>query len=461
MTFLVAAGDYGAYGDYEADGDEKVTVEDAAASPDVVAVGGTELQNLDAAGDYPGTGANGEVGWGNGTNSGPEGGGGGGISTIEPEPTWQQKVVPTSIDPTGGRAVPDVAWDADPATDFPVYYSTPDQNGYVGWNFKGGTSAAAPQWAGLIAIADQERVQGDGGTPLTGYDQTLPALYSLPSSDYHDIVIGNNGYPAGPGYDLDTGLGSPVANLLVPALAAYKSQLVVTAQPSTSVTPGQGFGLTIKVEDGFGDVVTSYNGSVTIALANNPGGGTLGGTLTVAAVNGVATFSGLTLNNLGTGYTLKVTASGLSSASTAAITVANPPQIQSATVVFTQKTNPKTHKKIGKPVLTGYQFTFNTAMNPATTGYSANYQVQIYAYVRVKVGKKFQKKLELQPPIGITANYQPSSDAVELPTGKQAFKYGGQITLIGTGITSAAGALLGNNVLYSISKGGGSITPLG
>ena len=109
----------------------------------------------------------------------------------------------------------------------------------------------------MIAIADQERVQADGGTPLTGYDQTLPALYSLPSSDYHDIVIGNNGYPAGPGYDLDTGLGSPVANLLVPALAAYKSQLVVTAQPPTSVTAGQGFGLTIKVEDGFGDVVTS------------------------------------------------------------------------------------------------------------------------------------------------------------------------------------------------------------
>ena len=136
--------------------------------------------------------------------SGPDGGGGGGISTIEPEPTWQQKVVPTSIDPTRGRAVPDVAWDANPATGFLVFYSTPDENGNVGWTVLGGTSAATPQWAGLIAIADQERVQGDGGTPLTGYDQTLPALYSLPSSDYHDIVIGNNGYPAGPGYDLAT-----------------------------------------------------------------------------------------------------------------------------------------------------------------------------------------------------------------------------------------------------------------
>ena len=52
-------------------------------------------------------------------------------------------------------------------------------------------------------------------------------------------------------------------------------------------------------------MITGYNGSVTIALANNPGGSTLGGTLTVPAVNGVATFSGLTLNKAGTGYTLK------------------------------------------------------------------------------------------------------------------------------------------------------------
>ena len=314
VTFLVASGDNGAYGDYRNNNDPTVEVDDPAASPDVVAVGGTSLQNLDAAGDYPGIGANGEIGWGNGTNSG-SGGGGGGISKIEPEPNWQKQVVPTSIHPTGGRAVPDVAWDSDPNTGFPLYYSTPDGSGDFGWEVSGGTSIATPQWAGLIAIADQERVQGDGGTPLTGYDQTLPALYSLPSSDYHDIVSGNNGYQAGPGYDLVTGRGSPVANLLVPALAAYKSQLVVTAQPPNSVTAGQGFGLTIKVEDGFGDVVTSYNGSVTISLGSNPSGGTLGGTLTVTAVDGIATFSGLTLNKVGSGYTLK--ASGGSFTTTA------------------------------------------------------------------------------------------------------------------------------------------------
>jgi len=135
---------------------------------------------------------------------------------------------------------------------------------------------------------------------------------------------------------------------------------------------------------------------------------------------------------------------------------APPPQIQGATVLFTQKTNPKTHKSIGKPVLDGYHFTFNMAMNSASTDNSANYLVQTYVQVRVKVGKRFQKQLQLQP-IGFTVNYLPSSDAVQSLTGKQAFKYGGKITLIGTGISSAAGALLGNNVVYNISAGGHSI----
>ena len=55
----------------------------------------------------------------------------------------------------------------------------------------------------------------------------------------------------------------------------------------------------------------------------------------------------------------------------------------------------------------------------------------------------------------------PKTGVFEPCPGKQAFKYGGQITLIGTGISSAGGPLLGKNVLYSISKGGRSITPLG
>jgi hypothetical protein len=317
VTFLISSGDQGAYGDYNISNgtDLSFTPEDPAASPDVIAVGGTSLY-LNASGDYPGTGPDGETGWSLGSDqSNLVESSGGGISAIESEPNWQLHVVPKSIDNDQGRAVPDVAWDANAGTGFYIYSSE-----LGGWlPCVGGTSIATPQWAGLIAIADQERVQGDGGTPLTGYDQTLPALYSLPSSDFHNILYGNNGYPVplGGGYNLVTGLGSPIANLLVPALAAYQSQLVVTAEPPSSITAGQGFGLTITVEDGFGDVVTSYNGPVTIALTNDPGGGSI----TVTAVDGVATFSGLAVDKAGTGYSLTATGSFLTPAETTTFNV--------------------------------------------------------------------------------------------------------------------------------------------
>ena len=136
-------------------------------------------------------------------------------------------------------------------------------------------------------------------------------------------------------------------------------------------------------------------------------------------------------------------------------------------MLLTQKTN-KRGRRVGKPVLSGYEFTFDTTMNSASTDNSANYRVQTYVQVRVKVRKKFVKKLQPQP-IGFTVNYLPSSDAVKLLTGKQAFKYGGQITLVAappSGISSAAGGFLdgnytgtgGDNAVYNISAGGRSIT---
>ena len=66
----------------------------------------------------------------------------------------------------------------------------------------------------------------------------------------------------------------------------------MTQQPPASVTAGSAFGLTVEAEDSSGNLVSSFNGTVTVALANNPGGATLGGTLTATASNGVATFSG-------------------------------------------------------------------------------------------------------------------------------------------------------------------------
>ena len=87
----------------------------------------------------------------------------------------------------------------------------------------------------------------------------------------------------------------------------YLNNLVVTQQPPASVTAGSGFGLTVQAQDSSGNLITSFNGTVTVALASNPGGATLGGTLTVTASGGVATFSGLTLTKAASGYTLAAT----------------------------------------------------------------------------------------------------------------------------------------------------------
>ena len=79
---------------------------------------------------------------------------------------------------------------------------------------------------------------------------------------------------------------------------------------------GSAFGLVVVAEDPFGNVDTNFNGSVAVALSNNPGGATLGGTLNVTAQNGVATFSDLTLDKPGIGYTLQVSTIGLTAATT-------------------------------------------------------------------------------------------------------------------------------------------------
>src|SRR5262249_1633291 len=98
---------------------------------------------------------------------------------------------------------------------------------------------------------------------------------------------------------------------------------VVTAGPPPQVSPGDLFGLSVQIRDGSGALDTNFNGPVTVTFSNNPGGGTPSGTLVVPAHNGVATFSGLALNNLGNGYTLLVSASGPATTTTTPINVSN------------------------------------------------------------------------------------------------------------------------------------------
>ena len=99
--------------------------------------------------------------------------------------------------------------------------------------------------------------------------------------------------------------------------------LVITAQPPAALTAGAVIAppLTVEMRDASNVIVSSFTGAVTMVIGTNPGTATLGGTATVNAVAGVATFSTLTLDKVGTGYTLVASASGATSATSTAVTV--------------------------------------------------------------------------------------------------------------------------------------------
>ena len=149
---------------------------------------------------------------------------GGGFSKLFSRPAYQDGV--PSIGPS--RGVPDVAADADPNTGMALVLTDGSRNSIVVG--ASGTSAAAPLWAAVIALADQY-----AGRHL-GF--VNPALYRLARSRaghtaFHDVTTGTNtvesssqtvtGYKAGPGWDPATGWGSPDAQVLVPLLVRYAS----------------------------------------------------------------------------------------------------------------------------------------------------------------------------------------------------------------------------------------------
>ncbi len=106
--------------------------------------------------------------------------------------------------------------------------------------------------------------------------------------------------------------------------AGAATQLVFSTEPPASVTSQVGFGAVATAKDGGGNTVTTFTGSVTVAIGTNPAGGTLSGTLAVTASSGVATFAGLSIDNVGNGYTLVATSAGLTSATSTAFNVAAP-----------------------------------------------------------------------------------------------------------------------------------------
>jgi kumamolisin len=193
VTITVACGDDGSTDGVTGGGNN---VDFPASSPHVLACGGTKLV-------ASGTTITSETAWNE--LSANEGATGGGVSTLFALPTWQtNSKVPAPTASSGGRGVPDVAGDADPATGYTVRVDGETST-------IGGTSAVAPLWAGLIALANAASGQDAGFVN--------PTLYGDPKA-FRDVTSGNNGaFNAGPGWDACTGLGSPNGAAVIAALA--------------------------------------------------------------------------------------------------------------------------------------------------------------------------------------------------------------------------------------------------
>jgi len=257
--------------------------------PFIVSVGGTDLTTNGAGGTWKS-----ETGWSSS---------GGGIA---PDgfaiPSWQTAAAAncSSCSKTV-RNGPDVSANAN----FTFYVCA---NGSCSANLFGGTSFAAPMWAGYLALANQQAVQS-GGSPL-GFIN--PAVYTIGggssyTTDFHDITSGSNGFQATPLFDLVTGWGSPNGPALINALAGGggTANFTMNANPSKlQIARGATGTSTITTA-----ATNGFNSSIT--LSSTTTGVTFNPSTIPAPGNGTSTMSIKIGTNVGIGiHKITVTATG-------------------------------------------------------------------------------------------------------------------------------------------------------
>ncbi len=246
---------------YTSSGDSGAGTSWPAVSSRVISVGGTTLTFSNGA-------VSSETVWS---------GSGGGVSTYISKPPYQADLGYSR------RATPDVSYNADPETGFAVY----DSYGY-GWVVVGGTSAGAPQWAAIHSL-------GRSATSQNVYNAYSQA--QTYQADFRDITVGSNGYSAKVGYDLATGIGSPLTTNFAAtpqqdfSLSVSPNSLTTNAGTQTSTT------VSVNALNGFAGTVSlsatapsgwtvnfaspSITGSGSTTLAITPPKGTAAGTYTV------------------------------------------------------------------------------------------------------------------------------------------------------------------------------------
>jgi kumamolisin len=229
ITVLAASGDSGSF---DCSGFPALAVDDPAAQPFATGVGGTALH-------LQRTGAQREVVWDDAA-----GAGGGGLSRFWHRPSWQAGAGVVNHFSDGHRELPDIALHSSPIGNGYVVYCTTPACGERGWTTFGGTSAAAPLMAGIVADVNQYSL-AHGGQRLGFANPFLYDRLRLHPAVFRDVTVGNNHlggrgrYPANAGYDLATGIGSVHAPLLAADLAAYVPSQPTPAPTMLTAVPGQ------------------------------------------------------------------------------------------------------------------------------------------------------------------------------------------------------------------------------
>jgi alpha-tubulin suppressor-like RCC1 family protein len=240
----------------------------------------------------------------------------------------------------------------------------------------------APATAGITVGGTQQfsaTAKDAGGTTVPGVN------FLWVSANANVAIVDTTGLATGTGVGVVTitavGRGEPGnAVLTVGTSPTVPTQVAFTVQPSTS-TAGQALSPAVEVEirDASGNLVTSARNAVTLAIGTNPAGGTLAGTKTVTAVNGIASFSGLWIDKAGAGYTLMASASGLTDATSSGFTIN--PGAPTKLAFGQQPTNAEGNVVIAPAVTATVLDAFNNVVTSATNAVTVAFGVNVWKSV--------------------------------------------------------------------------------
>jgi subtilase family serine protease len=330
----------------------------------ITSVGGTDLDTSSAGGPWSS-----ETAWVDG---------GGGISPDKfAIPSWQVTAANgcSSCSKTY-RNGPDVSANAN----F-TFYVCADQTTCTE-NEYGGTSFAAPMWAGYLALVNQQAVAN--GNHTVGFIN--PTLYTIGESsnydtDFHDITSGSNGYSATVGYDLATGWGSPNGSGLISALAGSSSGpgFSLSASP-TSVTVAQGNSGTSTITS---TVTGGFDSAITLSASGQPTGVTVSFNPTSITGAGTSTMTMLVASSTAPGtYTITVKGTSGSTVETTTVSLT----VTGTTPNFTISASPT-----------------SITVDPGNSGHST---------ITTAISGGFDSSIALSAtgqPSGVTVSFSPSS----------------------------------------------------